>query len=373
MSTRLTQRFIAKTASYTIRPASDAPGTRFSNRGATGTITFTLPAPAQRLKGFWYGFEIQADYTLIVAGATAGDLATLGNAAANNVSYAIASNKLGRRIFAECDGTQWFCYGIGEAFCVNGVQITPTIAEIASVIGLVISATELGFIDGITAGSITASKAVTRDAGLRIPFATASPAAAGNSAGTSTAITADVNLVTAADGTKGVILPVGVAGMRMEVVNTVVTAAALLKVYPDTGGQINAAGANVAFSVAPGARAIFVCTAALTWQVAPNDAQFALAGVAARYRLARGVHTQVAASDTVVTGLTTVVAVVVSPKTVTVKQLFFQGDIGNQAGAPAAGSILITSKKPTAVNDVTPTAATDFTENIDVHWVAIGT
>lgn len=97
------------------------------------------------------------------------------------------------------------------------------------------------------------------------------------------------------------------------------------------------------------------------------------AGVAAGYKIARGEHTQVAASDTVVTGLTTVVAVVVSPRTPTVKQLLFGASIGDQAGTPAAGSILITSYKPTAVDNVTPAAATDFTDNIKVNWVAIGT
>ena len=129
-----------------------------------------------------------------------------------------------------------------------------------------LSIAELTFLDAITAGSITASKAVTRDAGSRIPLATAVPAAAGTNAATATAITADVNLVTAADGTKGVILPVGVAGMAIRVVNTVTPA--LLKVYPDTGGNINALGANVAFDLAAGQEATFVCTAALTWYVA---------------------------------------------------------------------------------------------------------
>jgi hypothetical protein len=67
------------------------------------------------------------------------------------------------------------------------------------------------------------------------------------------------------------------------------------------------------------------------------------------------------------------VAVAIAPRTRTVKQLFFEASIGDQAGTPAAGSILITSKKPTAVNDVTPIAATDFTENIKVNWIAVGT
>lgn len=96
-------------------------------------------------------------------------------------------------------------------------------------------------------------------------------------------------------------------------------------------------------------------------------------GVGNNYKIARGVHQQVAASDTVATGLTTVVAVVVSFRdTPTVKQLYCYGSIGDQAGAPAAGSILILTKKPTANNDVTPTASTDFTDNINFNWIAVG-
>lgn len=105
-----------------------------------------------------------------------------------------------------------------------------------------------------------------------------------------------------------------------------------------------------------------------------NIPAFAVAGVAAGYKIARGEHTQVAASDTVVTGLTTVVAVIVTPRAPTVKQLWFGASIGDQAGTPAAGSILITSYKPTNnTNDSTPTAATDFTDNIKVSWIAVGT
>lgn len=86
-----------------------------------------------------------------------------------------------------------------------------------------------------------------------------------------------------------------------------------------------------------------------------------------------GEHIQATASDTIVTGLSLVTAVVVTPRTRTVKQLNFNASPGDQAGTPAAGSILITSQKPTAVNDVTPIAATDFTDNIKVDWIAVGT
>jgi len=91
-------------------------------------------------------------------------------------------------------------------------------------------------------------------------------------------------------------------------------------------------------------------------------------GVAAGYKIARGVHQQVAAVDTVVTGLTTVVAVVASPiQAVTAKQSFVAASIGNQAGAPAAGSIYIETFASTYG------AAIDFTDNLSFAWIAIGT
>lgn len=43
-------------------------------------------------------------------------------------------------------------------------------------------------------------------------------------------------------------------------------------------------------------------------------------------------------------------------------------DIGNQAGAPAAGSIILTHTKPTGAADVTPIAAT--TPWVNVDWIA---
>ena len=99
-----------------------------------------------------------------------------------------------------------------------------------------------------------------------------------------------------------------------------------------------------------------------------------VAGVAAGYKIARGRHTQAAAQDTVVSGLATVVAVVVSPESYTVNQQWFGSAIGDQAGSPAAGSFYINSYKATNhTNDTTPVAATTFSDNIVVDWIAIGT
>ena len=95
-------------------------------------------------------------------------------------------------------------------------------------------------------------------------------------------------------------------------------------------------------------------------------------GVAAGYKVARGTVTPTSASHTVVTGLTTVVAAVASLKGApTLTHMFTAADIGDQAGTPAAGSILVKSYKPTGVADVTPIAATTPWSAVD--WICIGT
>jgi hypothetical protein len=86
-----------------------------------------------------------------------------------------------------------------------------------------------------------------------------------------------------------------------------------------------------------------------------------------------GTHNTVAASDTVVTGLATVITVVaVLDADPGDDPGWVSASIGDQAGAPAAGSVLIKTWKTTnAANDVTPIAATTFAKK--VNWIAIGT
>lgn len=94
-------------------------------------------------------------------------------------------------------------------------------------------------------------------------------------------------------------------------------------------------------------------------------------GVASGYKIARGVHTTVTASDTVATGLSTVVAIVATLESDPGDNpLLVSASIGDQAGAPAAGSVLIKTWK-TDGTDPTPVAATTFSKK--VNWVAIGT
>jgi predicted RecA/RadA family phage recombinase len=94
--------------------------------------------------------------------------------------------------------------------------------------------------------------------------------------------------------------------------------------------------------------------------------------VAAGYKIARGQATTASASDTIVTGLATVVAAVANLEDAPVIGCDrAQGVIGDQAGAPAAGSILVKTFKPTASGDATPIAATTFGKK--VNWIAVGT
>lgn len=98
----------------------------------------------------------------------------------------------------------------------------------------------------------------------------------------------------------------------------------------------------------------------------------AIAGIAAGYKIARGRSTTVTAADTIVTGLATVVAVIASLDSDPVDDPFMvTATVGDQAGSPAAGSIILKTWKNTGGTDPTPLAATTFSKI--VNWIAIGT
>ncbi len=96
-----------------------------------------------------------------------------------------------------------------------------------------------------------------------------------------------------------------------------------------------------------------------------------LAGVAAGYKIARGVFTPTDGSEDVVTGLTTVVAAVANlVATPTLTHMWSNATIGDQGSAPIAGSIRVVNRKPTTSGNVAPADAT--TPWVDVAWIAIG-
>lgn len=105
--------------------------------------------------------------------------------------------------------------------------------------------------------------------------------------------------------------------------------------------------------------------------------QYLAAAVAAGQKVASGqvvITPGTAATATVVTGLATVAAVVA------VLQSDPDGDniaavsatIGDQAGSPAAGSVIIKTWKFNGASDVTMVAATAATP-YTVNWIAVGT
>lgn len=138
------------------------------------------------------------------------------------------------------------------------------------------------------------------------------------------------------------------------------------KVYKDDSGDRLVVASGGVLNVASGGELQFAGTDRAT------ALNLVVAGVAAGYKIARGTLTPTQDDETVVTGLSTVVAAVASLKgDPTVTHMWSGVNIGDQAGSPAAGSIIIWSKKPTATNDVTPVAATTPWSAVD--WVAIGT
>lgn len=81
-----------------------------------------------------------------------------------------------------------------------------------------------------------------------------------------TAITGAVNLVTTGNADDGVVLPAErVAGDVVYIVNL---SAAVLKVYPSTGGALNGGSANAAISMRANTTAVCVNTGSDNWGVA---------------------------------------------------------------------------------------------------------
>jgi predicted RecA/RadA family phage recombinase len=99
---------------------------------------------------------------------------------------------------------------------------------------------------------------------VRVPTSTV--AATGSVQGDAAQLQEGFNLVTAADGTKGVILPAAVAGMVVQVKNNT---NAVLKVYPAASDTVNALSANAAISVAAFTNAVFTAYDATAWYTNP--------------------------------------------------------------------------------------------------------
>jgi hypothetical protein len=88
-------------------------------------------------------------------------------------------------------------------------------------------------------------------------------AAAGSAQGDAAALVGRVNVVTGADGTKGVILPAAIAGIQVDVYSSVATNG--LKIYPASGDDINDGSADASITIEGKTLARFVAVDTSTW------------------------------------------------------------------------------------------------------------
>jgi len=118
---------------------------------------------------------------------------------------------------------------------------------------------------GTMAGATLTSPTLT---GASLSLDVAKPAAAGSTRADATAMTASFNWVTAADATKGVVLPAPTAG-RLLVVKNDDTANAILKVYAPGSAKINGVAGTTAFSMAAKTACWFVAYDTTDWFSVP--------------------------------------------------------------------------------------------------------
>jgi hypothetical protein len=89
-------------ANYSIKPRDC--GTIFTNRGATGVITLTLPKVQAGLNGFWCEVVCQDTDDIIVAADAVDTLMASADAAADSVTI----NVIGHGVRIWCDGVQYY-------------------------------------------------------------------------------------------------------------------------------------------------------------------------------------------------------------------------------------------------------------------------
>lgn len=111
------RKVVPKTAAYTIDLNQHRPQTRFTNRGAAGAVTFTLPNGGSRI-GLEFEFYGVADQTFTVS-AGAGKGVAFNNAACASLACSTGGQKIGALMRATWDGTSWHLTGE-----TNGVTYT---------------------------------------------------------------------------------------------------------------------------------------------------------------------------------------------------------------------------------------------------------
>ena len=82
-------------------------GSVISTEGATGTVTFTLPAVATSA-GVHYWFQNAENQDMVIT-APANLMTTFNDITATSVTFGTSSEKVGGGAFLICDGSKWHC------------------------------------------------------------------------------------------------------------------------------------------------------------------------------------------------------------------------------------------------------------------------
>ena len=116
----------------------------------------------------------------------------------------------------------------------------------------------------VTATGAVSGSTVTSTGGFVMPSATV--AAAGSTQANATQIATGFTLVSGADATKGILLPVASAGATCVIKNN---AAAVLKVWPSSGDAVNAIAVDSNYVLASLTSTVLVAYDGTTWYSVP--------------------------------------------------------------------------------------------------------
>lgn len=240
------------TLSSTITPGSNA--------------AYDLGTSAAAMRSIYYATSILLNDNAGLIGSTTADAA---DTAVVDIAAANTGNDSARSAFIRLQGNE--ASGAGDAaISAGGASGSRLLIDAPASNGTIdVAAASVGNIwqfesDGdFTSQASNGGNLIFANTAKGLTMTPASLAATGSVQGDAAAIVARVSTVTAADGTKGIILPASpVAGDLYIALNT---AAAILKIYPGTGDTINATPANTAVSIAASVPTWCIAASASAW------------------------------------------------------------------------------------------------------------
>jgi hypothetical protein len=97
---------VPQTTSYQILLADN--GTLFTNSGAVGAVTFTLPAI---VNGYVFGFSVWADQNVTITSTEGTNIIGVNGASYTNVAFTTNANRIGgvAKLYSDPGATKWIC------------------------------------------------------------------------------------------------------------------------------------------------------------------------------------------------------------------------------------------------------------------------